>query len=233
MNSSSYNRETMLIVHENMPREAEYVAQLLQEVYGFASALRNQDLEGIFVPAALFPGHMGSSVQLKDELLTVPDQKVMVLTPRDIYAGIGSQDDDWIFGYCSGDLTLAATARMKRKDNQPSATVEVPTELYLKRVGALAVHEVGHDVDKAPHFRLATWVNDRTGHELRLGPHCTDNRCVMYEIVDIRAPPEGHMRLGDKKCYDAGLDDVIERMHIGWFCPQCKDHIHVPEEYKI
>jgi predicted Zn-dependent protease len=119
---------------------------------------------------------------LKGALDECNEKKVLVLTHRDIYANNSSKNDDWIFGYCSGNLTLASTARMKRFDSQPSSVLEVPEELYFRRLETLAIHEIGHGVVRAPHLQLATWVNAQSGGELWLGMHCTDNTCVMYEV---------------------------------------------------
>ena len=129
---------------------------------------------------------------------------------------------------------VASTARMKRPDNKPSDIVAVSEDLYMKRLEILAVHEVGHNVCRAPHYQQAKWVNTKKGHEQQLGPHCTDNGCVMYEVVDIKTPPaeEGHLLLGIEKKYDAGLDDVISRLHPTWFCGQCLPHISIDESFK-
>ena len=205
-----------------------------REVYGFDSELVDRDLMQAFAAIPEFDGFWSSSSQLNQFLSEYGGNKVLVLTPKDIYANNVSQNDDWIFGYCARNITLASTARMKRWDSEPSTVLEVPEEQYLRRLETLAIHEIGHDVVLAPHFQLATWVNDQTGHELWLGQHCTDNTCVMYEIVDIRAPPkeEGHMRLGTEKKYDAGLDDVLERLNPKWFCDKCRPLIKIDESYK-
>jgi hypothetical protein len=222
----------MIIVHEDLTKEAERIAQRFRRIYGFDSKLINRDLTPAFV--GIFNGFWDSSEQLKKLLREYANKKILVITPKDIYANNVSQKDDWLFGYCSGDLTLVSTARMKRFDNKPSVTLEVPEEQYMKRLEALAVHEIGHDVVKAHHFQQASWVNGQTGYELHLGPHCTDNTCVMYEIVDITAPSreEGHMQLGTEKKYDAGLDDVLGRLGPNWFCDKCKSSIEIDGSYK-
>lgn len=224
----------MIIIHEGLAKEAERIAQRFREVYGFDNKLVGMDLTQAFVQIPEFNGFWGSYYQLKKFLEEYAGKKVLILTPRDIYANNVSQNDDWLFGYCSENLTLVSTARMKRFDSKPGTTLEIPEGLYLKRLEVLAIHEVGHDVVHAPHFQLATWVNDQTGHELPLGKHCKDNTCVMYEIVDIRTPPKevGHMRLGTEKKYDAGLDDVLERLNPKWFCDKCRPSIKIDNSYK-
>lgn len=224
----------MIIVHENLIKEASRIAERLRDVYGFDSKLVDRDLTLAFTQIPEFDGFAESSQQLREFLSDYGDKKVLIITPKDIYADKVSQDDDWVFGFWSWNITLASTARMKRLDNKPSSTLEIPEEQYMKRLELLAIHEIGHDVVRGPHFQTAKWVNDKTGHELWLGPHCTDNKCVMYEVVDIRAPPkeEGHMRLGDEKRYDAGLDDVLGRLYPGWFCDRCKPLIKIDEGYR-
>ncbi|MFH1649872.1 MAG: hypothetical protein ABIA93_04950 [Candidatus Woesearchaeota archaeon] len=223
----------MIIVHEGLGEEASRLARTFREVYGLDSQLIDRDLEGAFVKVSELEGFWAYDYYLEKALKEFGNKKVMVITPRDIYAGT-SKDDDWIFGYCADKATLVSTARMKGQDSRPRTTLEVPNEKYMRRLEAVAVHEIGHKVVRSPHLEMATWVNDRTGHELTLGPHCTDNTCVLYEIVDIRAPPkeEGHMRLGSKKKYDAGLDDVLERMVPTWFCETCLPTIQIDETYK-
>lgn len=223
----------MIILHENMPEEAEAISAALREVYGFDNRLINEDLTPVFMKIPAFGGFYYQPRNIADIPKQFGNKKVMILTGKDIYANVRSKDDDWIFGFSTAHLSMASSARMKRSDNQPSLELMVPKELYMKRMLSLAIHEVGHDVVKSPHFQEAVWVNAKTGYELPLGPHCTDNRCVMYEIVDIHSPPadEGFMRLGDERRLDNGLDEQIERMGANWFCDRCKGSIRVDESY--
>jgi len=224
----------MIIVHENLTEESEEIARVFREVYGFDSVLHNRDLTSAFLPIPQFNGFWCSENELYEHLNEFDRKKFLVVTPRDVYAGDESKEDDWIFGYKWGNLTLASTARMKREDNLPSDELVVPREKYIKRLEVLAIHEVGHEVVKAKHFKDAVWVNAKTGHQLSLGPHCTDNTCVMYEVVDINSPPkeEGYMLLGDEMKYDNGLNQVVERLTPDWFCGRCKESIAIDESYK-
>jgi len=227
---------TMIIIHEDLAKEAEIIAGLFQELYQFDSKIVNRDLTKAFVAIPDFNGFLANPQKLEEFLAEYNKKRVLVLTPRDMYASSSSQDDDWVFGYShsSGSHALASNARLKRFDNKPSSVLEVPEEQYLKRLELLVVHEIGHDVVKASHFKPATWLNNKTGYQLPLGPHCTDNSCVMYEIVDIKAPPreEGCMILGNEKKYDAGSDDVIERLYPKWFCGKCLSSIKIDDSYK-
>ena len=188
----------MIIVHEGLPREASQVADVFGRVYGLSSLVVDKNLDSVFNPLTAFNGFWLSEERLWMSLQEeYKDKQVLVVTPRDIYTSNVSQDDDWVFGYAWANVMVASTARMKRPDNKPSRRLEVPEDLYMRRLETLAVHEVGHSVCDAPHYQQAVWVNTRTGHEQRLGPHCNDNKCVMYEVVDIQAPPaeQGHLLL--------------------------------------
>ncbi|HXQ20404.1 MAG TPA: hypothetical protein VN812_01935 [Candidatus Acidoferrales bacterium] len=99
----------------------------------------------------------------------------------------------------------------------------------------MTIHELGHDlVKEAPHHQEATWVNVRNGTSIPLTPHCDDNACAMYEVVDVTAPPksEGYLKLGNKCLYDAGLDEHVGRLRADWFCTRCRDHIVVADSYR-
>ncbi len=231
----------MLIVHENMPGEASIIAGALRDAYGIGSDIEHVNLEGVFTPIPEFGGYLASGVQVTLALQKFKSERgkgvgkaTLVLTPRDLYSGNDSREDDWIFGYNIGDISVASSARMKRPDGQPSSDVQVERDLYLRRLKVLAVHEIGHDVVQGEHLQLATWVNVQTGHELWLGRHCTDNTCVMYEVADIRTPKptEGYIRLGTEKRFDAGLDEVIQRLRPDYLCGDCRDAVKIDTGYR-
>ena len=226
----------MKLIHENLLIEAFEIAQALKKVYGIDSEIIEKDFKGVFKPLPEFDGYLCDLRNFREKLNIPNGKAVFAMTSRDLYAEDESKDDDWVFGSCLRieNISIASTARLKRFNSEPSGTLKVPYKLYLKRLLTLAIHEIGHDVVQAEHFQPAYYVNAETGHELRLGPHCTDPGCVMYEIIDIRAPkPEvEYMLLGKEKRFDAGLDDVIERMHPDWFCDKCKTSVVVDERYK-
>ncbi len=229
----------MIIVHENMEMEAESVSEVLKQVFGLESKLINADLSNVFVRHLTLDGYAESKAEiggyLSDELSeATKNERVMVLTPRDLYIGYGdSKEDDWIFGYNVGKFSVVAAARLRGKEGEPSSEVKIPDLLYLARVNLMAVHEFGHGAVKNPDFKQAVWVNAQTGYRVPLGSHCTDNSCAMYEIVDVKAPKpeEGYMQLGFgaelEKRFDAGLDDVIARLNPDFFCTPCRKSIKI------
>jgi len=222
----------MIIMHENLPPESFEIAKALEKAYGIQAKIISKNLDDIFSPMKEFEGYWHSSINFMDKLAAIREGKVMIITDKDIYMDT-NKEDDWVFGYNCENLKVVSTARMKRFDNEPSKKLIVPKELYIKRLSALAIHEVGHDVIHANHFQKATFVNARTGYEAPLGKHCTDNSCIMYEIIGIRAPPKEkeYLRLGEENKYDAGLDDVLERMKDGWFCGKCKPSIEIAKDF--
>ena len=225
----------MIILHENLQREAEKVAAALKKVYGFPVELESRNMDNWFIPLPKFNGFFYQLTEAIETPLLQSPKNIQIITSKDIFAQDKIKEDDWIFGYCNGNVTVSSTARLKRNDNQPSEKLEVPEVLYFSRLENLSIHEVGHHVVKGKHFKPAEWVNAKTGHRLELGPHCDDNRCVMYEIVDIRAPKpeEGFMLLGKERKFDAGMDDVLARMYPSFFCERCKSCIEIPESYFI
>lgn len=221
----------MIIVHENLQKEASIVAGTIKQVYGLESKIVNKSLGEDFSKIQNLDGYWASNLNNLLEFLN--GKAALVVTSRDLYMG-PDKNDDWVFGYNTGKTSIVSTARMKRVDNEPSQLLEVPEELYLNRFNVMSVHEIGHSVVRGEHFQMAKWINGQTGHELELGPHCVDNRCSMYEVVDIRAPhpDQGYMLLGKEKKFDAGLDDLITRLVPRWICDRCYSSIKIDERYK-
>ena len=235
----------MLILHENMPEESVAVAEALKGVYGIDSLIESLILDGVFIPVPEFNAYQSSELNVALALKKFREQNenrigkaALILTPKDLYMGddMGhlSRDDDWGFAYNYGDFSVLSSARMKSEDGKPSDKLQVDKELYLKRLAVMGVHEVAHDVVRADHLQPAFWVNETTGHKMRLGPHCTDNTCALYEVVDVKAPkPEqGHLRLGTEKKFDAGLDDVLQRLRPDYLCNDCRSSIKISASYK-
>lgn len=224
----------MIILHENLPEEAEQISKSARKLYGIESIIQPRNFDSAFVPIPKFEGFGESAEGLKYFLREFDSKAVMVLTARDIYWQAVSKNDDWAFGYMRGNLMVASVARMRGTDSQPRQTLGVDISHYLKRVTVLALHEIGHAVIRASHYKMAEWVNAKTWHTMPLGPHCTDNKCLMYEVVDIKSPPaeEGFMKLGDEVKYDAGLDEAIKRMHSDFLCAPCKNAVIVDDSFR-
>ncbi len=205
----------MIIVHENLEREALSVARTLEDAFGLNARVIPSSLENVFLEFPEVGGYRTSDHQVIGFLRNIAGKEyAMILTSRDIYSG-SQKDDDWVMGYCPGRFSVVSTARLN---------AESP-EIYLARINYMAIHEVGHNAARAGHFLTASWVNSETGHQQSLGPHCDDKRCVMYEVVDLKAPKpeEGYLLLGNEKRYDAGLDDMLARRYPDWFCSPCME----------
>lgn len=234
----------MIIVHENMPQEAVAVSEALKTAYGIESLVEPIDLEGVFTPIPDFNAYDSSSINVAIALRKYRQEtgklgkSVLVLTPKDFYMCDDpaqlSRDDDWAFAYNCGDFSVLSGARMKSDNGQPTSALQVPNDTYLKRMALMGVHEVAHDVVQGKHLLPAFWVNEATGHEMRLGPHCPDNTCALYEVVDIKTPKpdQGHLKLGSMKKFDAGLDEVLQRLRLDYLCGDCRNSVRIDESYR-
>jgi predicted Zn-dependent protease len=89
---------------------------------------------------------------------------------------------------------------MKGLDYRPQQKLMVSYNKYMKRFVTMAIHELGHDVILSKHMKKAYWVNASNNKKYPLGKHCTNNKCVMYEVVEIRTPPAsiGYLLIGKK-----------------------------------
>ena len=226
----------MLLLHEGLQEEAAAIQEAVAKAYGIRAEAVDRDLSSVFPQTKNVRG-FGCPYPLTSryrEFGIQEGKKAMVLTRRDMYANDSSQEDDWVFGGCFSDgrFFVVSTARLGGHTSE-LASQRVSSQTYLRRVAAVGVHEIGHDVVKAGHFRQAAWVNAETGENLPLGPHCTDNSCIMYEAVDLKppAPEKGFLLLGDERKYDAGLDEILVRVPEGWLCKGCKDSVSVGDGY--
>ncbi len=224
----------MIILHEYLPKEADVVAEALRKVYRLDSQIEEIDLTTLFSPVPnLLNGYFDSGGNLYRPLKNL-EASVLVLTPKDLYMNTGNvfnPEDDWVFGYQLEFFYVVSTARLRNKNSNPTNKLEVEKELYYKRVKTVALHEIGHNVVKAPHLRDATWVNAQNGRVLNLGAHCTDSSCLMYESVDI-IPPDpslGYLQIGEEKRYDAGLDQLLQRMYPNMLCEPCLKSVDLSE----
>lgn len=230
----------MIIFHENMELEAKRVAKSLKDVYDVPVKNSFQSLDGLLVPIPDFNGYSGKSLKkLKARLPEVEKKAALILTKRDLYWETNNQEEDWVWG-CGEDgtsISLISVARLRGKDSKPSDKLKVPLSQYLSRLESIAIHEVGHDFldQQAKHFVDTKGVNARTGYIEELGVHCPDNKCVMYQSIDIKSPPpeEYYMLFGNAKRYDGGLDDALKIMHPDWFCELCKRELKTPEKYLV
>lgn len=224
----------MLILHEDLSKEADVVAEALREVYRLDSQIEEIDLTTLFSPVPnLSNGYFDSGGNLYRELKDL-EASVLVLTPKDLYMNTGNvfnPEDDWVFGYQLEFFYVVSTARLRDTDSKPSTEVRVSKELYHNRVKTVALHEIGHNVVKAHHLRDAFWVNAQNGRKLNLGAHCTDYSCLMYESVDIIAPDPslGYLEIGGEKRYDAGLDQLLQRMYPNMLCKPCLKSVDLSE----
>lgn len=225
----------MILLHEGMGDEATHLKRVIEQVFPIPVLLLEDNLDRFFIS---LPKVEGFFYLPRKELLLqeFPGIAVLFLTPRDLYGGDQSKDDEWVFGATpfAGHYSVVATARLMGNDNSPRSSLNINPDLYLRRLSFVAIHELAHDLIKPPHYQDAVWVNVRNGTSMPLGPHCVDHSCVMYEVVDVTAPPkdEGYLQLGNARFYDAGMDEHLRRLREDWFCSRCRDHIVIVDEYR-
>jgi predicted Zn-dependent protease len=223
----------MIILHEYLDQDIGIISKEIAKTFDVHPMIVNTDFGDIFKPTKNWKGFLHSDEELLSFVKKYHGLKSIIFTPRDLYIDDKSHEDGWIFGYSVDKFSVVTTARMKRFDNKPSKEVFVPRNKYLDRVINMAIHEIGHDVVKGNHLLSAKWVSLKNNYSFELGSHCTDNKCVLYEVVDITTPPkeEGHMLLGEEKVYDTGLDELLERRYANYFCKKCRDSIVLDKGY--
>ena len=224
----------MILIHENLSREAEYSANSLERVYPLKVTIREENLDGLLIPIPEFDGFLDSPKKLKEKFSWAKKKAVMILTGRDLYGWRKNKDEDWVFGNNEDGFNIISTARLKKEDSSPSSQLEVPFEKYIRRLESIVIHEVGHDLigPQSKHF-VDTYLINARGKSQDLGEHCPNNRCVMYQSIDIKSPsPEiEYMMIGKEKRFDGGLDEALEIMYNNWFCDLCRSAIKMDERY--
>ena len=224
----------MIIIHENLPMEAGATKDVLKEVYHIDSYLQDMNLDKVFKPLPRVEGYIPLMFELDNKFPYLKGKAVHIITQRDLFDGDATcKDNDWFFGCESNRRSVVSVVRLRGEDNKICNDITVLQERYLRRLKALSVHEVGHGFVQGDHLKDSFWVNTKIEKRQKLGKHCTDNRCVMYEIVDVKTPSrnEGYLLIGDETRYDAGLDDWLDRMYQGWFCESCKKVIKIGKAY--
>jgi predicted Zn-dependent protease len=187
----------MILLHEQMQMEATHLKPIIEDVFGVPVHTLGDDLDRFFVQLPKFEGYL-CDLRLNVLYQEFPRSAVLLLIRRDLYMDLESREEGWVLGVNLGPFSVVSTARLMGSDNSPRMSLAVDEDLYLRRVALMAVHELGHDlVRQVHHYIDVTWVSLRTKHEQKLGPHCPDNSCAMYEVVDITAPPpeEGYLTL--------------------------------------
>ena len=88
----------MIILHENLPEEAERIAKTCKDVLGFDSKLVARDLTASFKPAPKHSGYFTPEEMQDQDLAGFDNKKVLVLTSRDIYDGWRHPGGVWTWG---------------------------------------------------------------------------------------------------------------------------------------
>ena len=209
--------QTMLLLHEDLQREAWAIEDALHGIYTIRTATKKASLD-------CFPQiegkHQFNPNSLEEHF---HDQKLplLLLTAHDLYLGV--HGDDWIFAGTSGRFHAVSTARLQQEKHKSGSE-------YLEQIAYLAAHEIGHQLIRAPHHTRAIWVSEQTGRTRNLGLHCDDARCLMYPDVDVQTPKNGYLLLGRRR-YDAGLEEHVARLYDSFLCTRCESALDVPDTY--
>ena len=225
----------MIIIHENLEKEAKSIAKALKSVYKIPVEVCSRTTDEFFIP---MHGMNGISADSLDNIRDfAKNRAIFAITNKDLY--FSENEDEWAWGCNEDGLSIISTARLKREDDNPSDSLEVPENKYLKRLETVAINLAGQDFisPRAMHFVDFKGVYlEKFGQESyteKLGSNCPDDKCIMYQNTDIKNPlhQNSYMLVGDEIRYNGGLDENIEKMYPDLFCKSCRDSIRTPEIY--
>ena len=201
----SFRRE-ILVLAENIPiAKAKIVAKNMHQALGLSILdIKKKKCSYLFTPK--FNGY----------IIKIPEAKkskriTLVLTNRELYWKNSKNKDQWIIGQTWTPTCVVSLRRIR-------GNTKVASEI--------AIHEVGHIFlsyfGEPKHYREFIWVDLESGKE-RLGRHCTDKRCVMYQHPGAKSPnlKEGYMLIDKKKTRGIGWADT--KLYKDWFCKRCRN----------
>ncbi len=182
-----------LFYEKGVEKEADISKDIIEVVFDFKVFLMEKEMKELFK----------YSNKLNGFIIQIPKDKkaCVVLTKKDIFPyGSSSKEDDWVFGFFTNQgKIIISTARIGRDKKKRT-----------KRLIYLLIHEFSHFVfkDKPKHYKDFIYKNPKAGHILDLGKHCTDNKCVMSEFIDLK-----------------DLDNHIKDKYENYFCEKCMKYL--------
>ena len=51
-------------------------------------------------------------------------------------------------------------------------------------------------------------------------------------ILHENMPEEGHLRLGTEKRFDAGVDEVLQKLRPNYLCDNCRASVKIDDKYR-
>lgn len=194
-----------LFYERGLKKDAEYLERNIEEVFGIEIEIGlagklplkyNKRVDG-YEPAG------GNGIFLIQKDLFMP--------------GARSSEDDYIYGYASGDAFFISVARLKSRKDEPSKKLEVSKLKYYQRIKWVAIHELGHELIKnQKHYKEYVITNPITKYKTKTGKHCTDPKCIMSQADDLKM-----------------LDNKIKQTYDGKFCEKCKISIMNSRKQKV
>ena len=108
----------MILLHQRMNEDAEHVKTVIEDLFDIPVSLVEDNLDQLFTPIPQFQGYYYVP---NTDLLSqrVGATITVILTPRDIYGGDKSKDDEWAFAANVGQFSVLATARLMGPDSMP------------------------------------------------------------------------------------------------------------------
>ena len=88
----------MILLHENLEKEAIEISKTLSEVYGFQTNLIIENIDSLFEAIPEFNGFLLPQENLSTFSEKINKKAVLILTDRDLYYQKNDKDEDWVFG---------------------------------------------------------------------------------------------------------------------------------------
>lgn len=188
------SRNIELFYEKGLEEEARVSKETIESIFDFEISLIEKDMKGLFKYDDKLNGFVIQVIKNRNNSI--------ILTSKDIFLyGSSSKEDDWVFGmFTNQKEIIISVARMKNNIK----------DRYMQRLIHVMVHEFSHFVfgNKPEHFKDFIWKNPKTGHEVDLGKHCMDERCVMSEFIDVE-----------------DLDKHIDNKYENYFCERCMRYL--------
>ncbi len=155
--------------------EAEIASEVIRSVFNFKLKVRRrQHLELL----TFDEDHGVYRTNFLDSTI-----KTVYLTGNQILTTNAKSREDFLFGVANPktQTVIVSLARLRSLNGEDSSVLEITKSLYQKRIKHLVVHEIGHwaVIDQLLYDENVNSIFDQ-------GPHCRDNKCVMYSGNTLR-----------------------------------------------
>jgi predicted Zn-dependent protease len=189
----------IILFDDTLNSEASIIKNIVEKVFGIKCKTKKEDFSELFE----FKKNLGGyEIQI-----TKKYKNKILLTEKNIFTYKStSKEDDWVFGFATNQKQfIISVARLKTNSDKPSKVLKISKNKYKSRIEFIVIHELGHWLVKnQKHYKRFIYKNPKTEHKTDLGMHCSDNKCIMSEFVDIK-----------------DLDKHIKINYKNFFCKKC------------